>query len=224
MSCLPAFDNFLQNYPQAYLDTLSELPRYYSHGEVSPCVADKASHSEGRLGEHSADDAVSWRPVKRDTMADFSNVEHALELNLSPEISAFYGQYFSAPLLFNSPWGMGELLQVWNEDDFTLLQQNIIGHLMMKKKLKQSPTWFIGLLEEGDKMLTIDNRDGSVWIEIPGELPSEQLAPNLNAFIETLSVRIAPPVKHETLPMPALEHPGILVNLKRMWRNLFAKR
>lgn len=170
------------------------------------------------------DQAVSWQPVKREVEGSFANVEHALELTLWPEINHFYGQYFSAPLLFDSEWGTGELLQVWNEDDFTCLQQNLIGHLMMKKKLKQPPTWFIGLLDEGDKMLTINNSDGSVWIELPGEIPTQQLSPSLAEFIGALSPRIAPPVKHEELPMPALEHPGIFASFKRMWQNLFGKR
>lgn len=174
--------------------------------------------------DESSDEAVSWLPVKREPVGSFANVEHALELKLWSDINYFYGEYFAAPVLFDSPWGTGELLQVWNEADFDALQQNIIGHLMMKQKLKQPPTWFIGLLDEGDKMLTVDNADGSVWVEIPGELPSTQLAPSLAAFIEALSPRIAPPVKHEELPMPALEHPGIFASFKRMWHNLIGKR
>lgn len=216
MSCLPALDKFLQNYHQSYLSTLGELPRYYPQGQRSLCIQ----------GEFNADldQTVSWQPVKRQVEGSFANVEHALELTLWPEINRFYGQYFSAPLLFDSKWGSGELLQVWNEDDFTCLQQNLIGHLMMKKKLKQPATWFIGLLDEGDKMLTINNSDGSVWIEIPGELPSQQLSASLAAFIESLSPRIAPPVKYEDLSLPALEHPGIFASFKRMWHNLRGKR
>ena len=216
MSCLPALDKFLQNYHQSYLSTLGELPRYYPQGEPSLCI-------QGEFDE-SSDEAVSWLPVKREQLGSFANVEHALELTLWPDINHFYGEYFAAPVLFDSPWGTGELLQVWNEADFDALQQNIIGHLMMKQKLKQPATWFIGLLDEGDKMLTVDNADGSVWVEIPGELPSAQLAPSLAEFIEALSPRIAPPVKHEELPMPALEHPGIFASFKRMWHNLIGKR
>lgn len=216
MSCLPALDKFLQNYHQSYLSTLGELPRYYPQGEPSVCI-------QGEFVEASTS-AVCWLPVKREVAGSFANIEHALELTLRPEINSFYGQYFAAPVLFDSKWGSGELLQAWNEADFEVLQQNIIGHLMMKKQLKQPTTWFIGLLDEGDKMLTVNNADGSVWIEIPGELPSEQLSSSLAEFIAALSPRIAPPVKHEELPMPALEHPGILASFKRMWLNLFGKR
>ncbi|MGL4615048.1 MAG: SecY-interacting protein [Shewanella sp.] len=216
MSCLPALNKFLQNYHQAYLTTLGELPRYYSQGEPSLCI-------QGEYVEASTE-AVSWLPVKREPPGSFANVEHALELTLWPDIHPFYGHYFAAPVLFDSNWGSGELLQVWNGADFDALQQNIIGHLMMKQQLKQPLTWFIGLLDDGEKMLTVNNADGSVWIETAGELPSEQLSHSLAEFIAGLSPRIAPPVKHEELPMPALEHPGMLASLKRMWHNLIAKR
>ena len=59
----------------------------------------------------------------------------------------------------------------------------MIGHLMMKKKLKQQPTWFIGVLGDGDEMLTVDNETGSVWIEIPGDKPKQKLADSLAEFI-----------------------------------------
>lgn len=216
MSCLSALDKFLQNYHQAYLTTLGELPRYYPQGEASLCIQGEFLPDAG--------EAVAWKPIKRDEQGSFVNLEQALELSLWPDINVFYGQYFAAPLLFDSQWGTGELLQAWNEDDFNCLQQNIIGHLMMKKQLKQPPTWFIGLLDDGDNMLTVNNADGSVWIEIPGEIPSQQLSPSLAEFIGVLSPRIAPPVKHEELPMPALEHPGIFSSFKRMWHNLTGKR
>ncbi|PIW59057.1 SecY-interacting protein [Shewanella sp. CG12_big_fil_rev_8_21_14_0_65_47_15] len=215
MSCLSALDKFLQNYHQAYLTTLGELPRYYPQGEPSLCI-------QGELPDMG--ETVAWKPIKRDEEGSFVNLEHALDLKLWPDIHSFYGQYFAAPLLFDSKWGTGELLQAWNEDDFNCLQQNIIGHLMMKKQLKQPPTWFIGLLDDGDNMLTVNNADGSVWIEIPGEIPTQQLSPSLAEFIGVLSPRIAPPVKHEELPMPALEHPGIFASFKRMWHNLTGKR
>ncbi|MGL5359938.1 MAG: SecY-interacting protein [Shewanella sp.] len=216
MSCLPALNKFLQNYHQAYLATLGELPRYYPQGEPSLCI-------QGEFDALSSE-AVTWLPVAREQPGSFANVEHALELKLWPDINVFYGHFYAAPVLFDSNWGTGELLQVWNSEDFAALQQNIIGHLMMKQKLKQPATWFIGLLDEGDRMLTVNNTDGSVWIEIPGELPSVQLAASLAEFIAALAPRIAPPVKHEDLPMPALAHPGIVASFKRMWHNLTGKR
>ena len=49
-----------------------------------------------------------------------------------------------------------ELLQAWNEDDFDLLQQNITGHVLMKRKLKQaSQRVFIGLTDQDDLLVTV---------------------------------------------------------------------
>ena len=181
MSSLPALDHFLKRYHQAYLDKLGESPRYYPQGESSPCI-------EGDfLGDHGegTETTVHWHPVNREDSVSFDNVNSALNITLKTDINAFFCTHFSAPLLFESTWGAGELLQVWNKTDFDYLQQNMIGHLMMKKKLKQAPTWFIGVLGDGDKMLTVDNSDGSVWIEIPGETPCEKLTDSLGTFIKT---------------------------------------
>ncbi|QBF84048.1 SecY-interacting protein [Shewanella maritima] len=211
MSCSSAFDNFFKQYLNVYQSSLSELPRYYPLGEASPCVADD---------DADLDDAVFWQPHKRQTPADFDNVAKALELELHVDINAFYGRYYSAPLNFTSPWGEGELLQAWNQQDFEYLQQNMIGHLMMKQKLKHQPTWFIGVLGEGDQMLTVDNSDGSVWIEIPGDKPKQQLASSIAEFIEQLQVIIKPPVAPIQEQDVVHEHPGIWARIKIMWGNL----
>lgn len=214
MSCLAALQSFLNLYVNAYRSKLDEYPRYYPQGESSSCVVS---------GDARSDEAVQWQPVERHTVGDFSNVEQALELTLHPDINEFYGHFWSAPVLFSSSQGDGELTAVWNQQDFEYLQQNVIGHLMMKRKLKQPLTWFIGLLDDGEKMLTVNNEDGSVWTEIPGEVQQEKLADSLAQFIAGLSPKVAPPVRHEDLPMPQLEHPGIMARLKVMWNNLRGK-
>ena len=216
MSCSSALDKFINLYITAYQDTLSELPRYYPLGEASDCI-------EGSF-DASSKAAVYWKPFVRKSVGDFTNVEHALNIQLHADINPFYGRYFSAPLYFTSSWGEGELLQVWNQQDFEYLQQNVIGHLIMKQKLKQNPTWFIGVLDDGDKMLTINNDDGSVWIEIPGEEPSVLLADSLASFIEQLLPRITPPVIPVDEPVEQWQHPGIWQRMKHMWHDLIRKK
>ena len=93
----------------------------------------------------------------------------------------------------------------------------------MKKKLKQAPTWFIGVLCDGDRMLTADNNDGSVWIEIPGETPSEKIADSLESFIDSLTPRVAPPELHIEKSMPELDSPGICHRIKLILQNLKGK-
>lgn len=212
MSCSSALDQFFKHYIASYDNALSELPRYYPLGEASPCIAE--------IFDDNPDNAVFWQPRLREEAGDFSNVEQALEIALHQDIHQFYGRYFSAPLQFSSPWGEGELLQAWNQTDFEYLQQNIIGHLIMKQKLKQAPTWFIGVLEDGDKMLTVDNATGAVWIEVPGEVQSEQVGTSISDFIGQLSPCIIPPVKPLVEPVTEWQHPGIWQRMKLMWWEL----
>ncbi len=211
MSCLSALESFLNLYVTDYRSKLDEYPRYFPQGESSSCVVS---------GDVTSGSAVHWQPVARQIKGNFANVEQALDIQLHGDINDFFGGFWMAPTLFSSPFGEGELTGVWNQEDFEYLQQNIIGHLMMKQKLKQPPTWFIGLLDEGERMLTVNNHDGSVWSEVPGEEQGEKLAGSIAEFISQLSPRVAPPVKHEELPMPQLEHPGIISRLKIMWNNL----
>ncbi|MDF0534475.1 SecY-interacting protein [Shewanella sp. A32] len=215
MSCAEALEQFFAQYQQCYQSALGEFPRFYAGGEPSECVLD---------WEH--DDPVQWQAIHRQSTASFANVGEALSINLHPDIEQFYGHFFAGPLKFDSPFGSGELLQVWNDKDFGYLQENLIGHLMMKKRLRQSPTWFIGILEQHEEMLTVDNNDGSVWAERPGEAPYERLADNLADFLRMLSPRVTDAVRYQELDdsTSASVHPGIFASLKRMWLNLFPKR
>jgi SecY interacting protein Syd len=216
VSCSSALDCFIKKYLKSYQDTLSEFPRYYPLGEDSICI-------QGTFNPD-IDETVFWQPMKRDNLADFSNVEHALNIQLHTDIHAFYGQYFSAPLQFTAPFGDGELLQVWNQDDFENLQQNVIGHLIMKQKLKQPATWFIGVLGEGDEMLTVNNDDGSVWVEIPGEIQRTKLAGSVAEFLGLISPMITPPQKPIEDEVLRVNHPGIWQRIKTMWDYLARKK
>lgn len=218
MSSLPALDDFFKVYFQSYMEKLGELPRYYPQGEDSDCLLDDDKDKVSAL-----ELSQQWKAIRREISGTFDNIDHALDMTLHPSINGFYGHYFAAPLMFQSVKGQGELLQVWNQNDFEYLQQNLIGHLMMKQKLKQSATWFIGVLNEGDQMLVVDNSDGSVWIEIPGQEPHEKLANSLDEFIGSLTPRVCPPVRSIEETMPELDHPGIWQRIKMMWRNLRGK-
>jgi SecY interacting protein Syd len=78
------------------------------------------------------------------------------------------------------------LLQPWNQGDFERLQQNLVGHILMKRRLKQPETFFIALTDEDDFILTVDNASGEVMLEQVGLLPKELVAPNLATFITSI--------------------------------------
>ncbi|ATC95227.1 SecY-interacting protein [Pseudoalteromonas tunicata] len=127
---------------------------------------------------------VQWQHVERTEQGDLTQLADALELTFHPSINAFYGAFYSNNVPVTSHFGQFELLQAWNEDDFERLQQNITGHILMKRKLKQPPTIFIGLTEEEDLLLTLDCTSGDVCLEYVGKKPHKVLTHDLAEFLE----------------------------------------
>lgn len=215
MSSLPALTNFLKRYQETYQEQCDEFPRFYAQGEDSVCIVQETDLAENK--------PVQWVSAVREEVGNFDNVASALDITLHSDINGLYGHFFSGPLMFNSQWGSGEVLQPWNQNDFECLQQNIIGHLMMKKKLKQPLTWFIGVMEEADTMITVNNEAGSVWIEKPGEVQSIQLANSVNDFLSQLTPRVTAAKMYDELEAGldgAADHPGIWQRLKTMYQHL----
>ncbi|MDU0356093.1 SecY-interacting protein Syd [Paraglaciecola aquimarina] len=79
-----------------------------------------------------------------------------------------------------------QLLQAWNLQDFERLQQNLIGHILMKRRLRQPETLFFGVTDQEDFILTLDNSTGQVLLEQVGLQSNDILAPNLAQFIDLL--------------------------------------
>lgn len=208
-------EEFIKKYHSSYKKVLNKTAEYYPHGELSDCI----------LGEYDGnlEGKVSWQAIQLDQSKSFSNVETALNIELFPSINEFYGSFYSAPMFFYSAWGEGELLQAWNHDDFERLQQNIIGHLMMKQKLKQPLTWFIGVMDE-EQMITVNNDDGSVWLEVAGEVPTQKLSDSIESFISSLEPKVIEAEMPTNETQVNVEHPGLIASFKRMWRNLVSYR
>jgi SecY interacting protein Syd len=79
------------------------------------------------------------------------------------------------------------LLFAWNKDDFERLQENLIGHILMKRRLKQEETVFFAVTDEEDMIISVDNASGSVWVERVGCKPHKQLSDSLAQFISQLT-------------------------------------
>lgn len=133
---------------------------------------------------------VSWQPVRMETPGDmFARLSRALEESLHPDLVTYYSRYWSDPIPCTLPDGAGvSLLLVWNEQDMERLRANLIGHALNKRRQKRELTLFFGLLEpETDEMITLNNRDGSIWLELPGKAPHTRLADSLADFLGRLT-------------------------------------
>ena len=138
-------------------------------------------------GEADSNAMVQWQPVQCPETLGFDNMEHALGFAIHPDIKAFYGSFYSGNLPAITDDGRLELLQVWNRDDFDRLQENLLGHIMMKRKRKQAITLFLGLTDHDEIIISINNDTGEIWAESVGKEPHKFLSRNLATFINTLT-------------------------------------
>jgi SecY interacting protein Syd len=171
-----ALDGFVQKYVSEIKENSVEMLAEYDPNWPSECYLKSAEAGE----------QVQWKPILRNDLADFSGIESALELTIHPDIKAFYARYWSDNLNAKSEKGSLQLLQAWNREDFERLQQNLVGHILMKRRLKQPETLFFGVTDEEDFILTLDNSTGQVMLEQVGIRPTEVLAPSMVEFLNVL--------------------------------------
>lgn len=173
-----------------------QLAQLHQRFSEKPSKIHKSSHSSptmsngqvceiGTADEHGM---IQWQAIVREPAGSLADLANALELEFPDELNQFYGHMFAGSILASVDGHQVELLQAWNEDDFDLLQQNITGHVLMKRKLKQAPSVFIGLTDQDDLLVTVLVETGEVCLEYVGKKPHHVLANNLSEFIATLTV------------------------------------
>ncbi|MEG9539212.1 SecY-interacting protein [Pantoea piersonii] len=109
---------------------------------------------------------------------------------LQQDIAAFYTAQFAGDMAARCGQRELSLLQVWSEEDFLRLQENLIGHLIMKRRLKQTPTLFIAATESEQEIISLCNLSGEVILEQPGTKKREVLSENIQNFLKSLQVVI----------------------------------
>lgn len=148
--------------------------------------ADPAAPSPAQYGEVQAEQ-VAWWPLVQQAPLRFDDLERGLEMELHPAVKAFYSTLWGGELQVRHPRGAASLLLLWHADDFVRLQQNIIGHVLMKRRLKQRETVFIAVTDEEDMMLSVLNSTGEVYLEQTGREVSQLIAPDLASFLAQLA-------------------------------------
>lgn len=147
---------------------------------------DPEHHSPCQYGEV-LDGEVHWRPVKAVPTLDLAKTQHALELEFPEQLTEFYTSYFGGGLKVQHERGELELLMSWHQADFERLQQNIIAHILMKRRLKQRETVFIAATDHDDYLISVLVATGEVYLEKVGMEVKDLLAPDLATFLQQLS-------------------------------------
>ncbi|MGP4763533.1 SecY-interacting protein Syd, partial [Klebsiella pneumoniae] len=67
------------------------------------------------------------------------------------------------------------------------LQQNIVAHVLMKRRLKQRETVFIAATDDDNYLISMLLSSGEVYLERVGAEVSDCLAADLGQFLQQLS-------------------------------------
>jgi len=170
-----ALREFTARYCDAWQQRTGHAPASQAlYGVPSPCIVATQA------------DEVWWQPQPFTLPATLEAVERALDLQLQQDVAAFYTAQFAGDMAARFEQRELSLLQVWSEEDFVRLQENLIGHLIMKRRLKQTPTLFIAATESEQEIVSLCNLSGEIILEQPGSKKREVLAQNIQIFLTNL--------------------------------------
>lgn len=178
-----ALQDLFNRHAQIWKNEKDSLPQQvFDEQWLSSCQVDKKAQG-----------MITWSPVERDKKVDLRNIEQALEVTLHPSIVALFCSYYAdgIPCLFDGH--PVDLIQVWNDDDFKLLQENMIAHFMMQKRLKKPASMFIASCSDEMQIISILNETGEVQLETLGKKQEAILAPTLEEFL----AKLQPVTRHE---------------------------
>ncbi len=172
---------------------LDEFVEHYTKSaEYLHCEHDPEWPSECEIGvpyQHTnGTEHIRWQAVRRTQAEDFAGVERALEVDVHPDIKAYFGRYWAAGMQATAPDGPVHLMFLWNEDDVHRLTENLLGHALAQRQSK-SPfsVFFATTSEDSDYFLAVRNDTGEVQLELPGRKPVRTVAPSLTYFLESLA-------------------------------------
>lgn len=148
------------------------------YGVPSPCII--ATH----------ENSVQWQPVAFQGEPRLRGVEKAFDIAIQDDVHAFYTLQFAGDMSARFDDIALMLLQAWSADDVVRMQENLIGHLMIQKRLKLPPTLFIASLDSELEVISVCNLTGEVILETLGTRKRTTLANSLTLFLNHLKVDI----------------------------------
>ena len=134
------------------------------------------------LGGVASDGQVRWKPTRQQPPADFGPLEKALEIPLHADIRAFFGAWWSDHLPVTYEGVPCDLLFVWNADDLEMLNANLIGHALEKRRIGEPFTAFFAAVDDF-RFLSVDNATGAVVLETVGRRGPERVTDSLAGFL-----------------------------------------
>ena len=172
---------FTQDYITQYKTTYQTLPLTLLDKDFpSPCEQTVVTSAD-------TEDRVHWQPYIIEDEISFTDVESALEVTFHQDIKTYFSTLYSESISATCSEGDLSLLFAWNLDDFKRLQENLIGHVLMKQKLKQNITLFFAVTDEEDMILSLMNDTGEIWVEPVGCEPVKKIADSMDDFIQQIT-------------------------------------
>ena len=142
-----------------------------------------------RIVDRVGDDDCTWQPVAMDEPPSFSRLVSALDVPIASSLRDFFSTRWSGGLPMTFLDNDLELLQLWNEQEFENLLANQIGHALEKKRVNQPLTLFFALVDD-DRLLTVENDTGIVFLETLGQRHPLEVSPSLEEFLAQLTPRL----------------------------------
>lgn len=170
-----ALSSFVEQYIKLYNGSGRQFSVECDDSWLSPCctILDSSGTCE-------------WTPTLQTENNSFEKLEQGMEMQIHQDFQDYFCTYWSDHLNARAARGDLQLLMVWNQDDFIRLQENLIAHLLMKRRLGQRDTLFFAQTEDENYILSVLNGTGEVVLEPVGQEPREVLAKDLAEFLSGL--------------------------------------
>lgn len=159
------------------------------HGNPTILVEDDWL-SPALLPGFEVDHECEWLPasIENTPLDMFERLSDALEIDVPQSIIDYYTCFWSQPILANHTEGELSLIFVWNPDDLERLRENLIGHALNKKRMRQTISFFFATTEpDGDQILSVESGTGRVLLEKPGQKKFSVIAEDLETFLSQVT-------------------------------------